>query len=463
MKPKKGRIGTMTQQIHPGNVRSAVSPLDTNAFGADPAVGLSARAADLLDRRRTALGPGYRAFYQRPIEVVRGEGAYLWSGDGERYLDMYNNVASVGHANPRVIAAVAEQWSLINTHTRYLHEGILKYAEDLLATFPDGLDHAVFTCTGSEANDLAIRLAREATRRRGVIVTRYAYHGGTIAVDACSPSTGEQFSVDSSWVRTIDAPATPSDGADPGPAMAQQIREKIGELESSGIGFAAFLLDSSFSSDGLVTAPAGFLAPVIDAVHQAGGLFIADEVQPGFGRLGDSLWGHTRHGVTADLVTLGKPMGNGFPVAATLFRPELVADTGVAYFNTFGGNPVAMAAAQAVLDEIRDRRLVDNSHQQGLALQAGLKGLATGCPWIAEVRGAGLFAAVEFADPVTGESAPEAASAIVNGLKDRGVLVSTVGPRGDALKIRPPLVVGEPEVSLFLETLETALAEELPI
>jgi 4-aminobutyrate aminotransferase-like enzyme len=330
----------------------------------------------------------------------------------------------------------------LNTNTRYIQDSILAYSEQFLATFPDELGNVTYTCTGSEANDLAMRVARYHTGREGIIVTANAYHGITDRVAEFSPSLGEGSPL-GRHVRTIAAPdeSRVPPGQTLGEFMRAQVRAAVADLERHGMRLRAFIADSIFSSDGVYAAPAGFLQPVADEVHRAGGLYIADEVQPGFGRNGDGWWGFQRHGIVPDIVTVGKPMGNGLPIAAAIFRPGLLTEFGakIRYFNTFGGNTVSIAAAQAVLDVIRDEGLIENAREVGAYLVDGVKSLAATDERIAQVRGAGLFIGAE----LTGgdNDAPDGvlASRIVNGLRDRRVLISASGPLGNVLKIRPPL------------------------
>ena len=278
------------------------------------------------------------------MQFVRGEGVWLYDPAGNAYLDAYNNVASVGHSHPHVVQAIARQAAVLNTHTRYLHETVLDYAEKLLATFPAEISQIMFTCTGSEANDLALRVARTCTGGTGFIVTETAYHGVTSALAELSPSLGLPMAKDS-HARLVPAPR--SAGDDTGEIFARHVRGALDDMKKNGIRPAGLLVDTIFSSDGVFADPAGFLRPAVEAVRAAGGIFIADEVQPGFGRTGEQMWGFARHGLIPDLVTMGKPMGNGHPVAGMAARPEVLAEFGARsrYFNTFGGNPVSAAAA----------------------------------------------------------------------------------------------------------------------
>jgi 4-aminobutyrate aminotransferase-like enzyme len=410
---------------------------------------LVAEDAALVARRAKALGPAYRLFYETPVHLVRGEGVWLFDRAGEAYLDTYNNVACVGHCHPRVVEAMARQAAAFASHTRYLHEGILDYAERLLATFPAELGHVMFTCTGSEANDLALRIAREHTGGTGVIVTENAYHGVTADVAALSPSLGAGVPL-GPQVRTVPAPDAARYGADVAAGFAAAVQAAIDDLLRHGVRLAALVVDTIFSSDGVFADPEGFLTPAVTAIRAAGGIFIADEVQPGFARTGAAMWGFQRHGLVPDMVSLGKPMGNGYPVAALVVRPGVVAAFGAKarYFNTFGGNAVAAATASAVLDVIEDEGLLDNARDTGAYLVGGLRDLASRHDCLGNVRGAGLFIGAD----IVRDGAADAALAlrVVNGLRAAKVLISATGKAGNVLKIRPPLVFTREHADIFL-------------
>lgn len=413
-----------------------------NAF--DPAAAGSLPAAEraLIERRQRVLGTAYRLFYDNPLHIVRGEGVWLYDAAGERYLDAYNNVASVGHSHPRVVAAIAEQAAMLNTHTRYLHDGVVEYAERLVATFPSALSQAMFTCTGSEANDLALRIARSHTGASGVIVTELAYHGVTAAVAAVSPSLGKTvpLGVD---VRAVSAPDTyRHDPATIGVWFAARVQEAIDDMLRHGIRPAALLVDTVFSSDGVYTDPAPFLAPAVEAIRAAGGLFIADEVQAGFARTGSCMWGFQRHGLVPDIVTMGKPMGNGHPIAGVVARPEIFERFGrdARYFNTFGGNPVSCAAALATLDVIQDEGLQANAARTGAYLRDKFREMARKHSWIGDVRGDGLFMGIELVkDQAAKTPATEETHRFVNLMREHRVLLSATGLRGNVIKLRPQL------------------------
>lgn len=418
---------------------------------------LSAEDEALVARRQAALGPAYRLFYETPLHLVRGQGVWLHDAQGKAYLDCYNNVASVGHCHPRVVEAMAGQAAVLATHTRYLHDAILTYAERLLAHFPPALSHVMFTCTGSEANDLALRIARAATGGTGVIVTDNAYHGVTLATAEMSMSIGPAVAPGPA-VLAIPAPKPANYPQGVAAGFAAAVTAACAAMRAAGIRPALLIVDTVFSSDGLWPGPEGVLAAAAAAIRAEGGLFLADEVQPGFGRTGSHMWGFARHGVVPDMVSLGKPMGNGYPVAGLVLRPEVIADFGAKarYFNTFGGNAVAAATAMAVLQVIEDEGLMQNAAVTGAAFRDGLAALAARHEALGDIRAAGLFLAVD----IRRDGLPSAVEAarIVNGLRDRGVLISATGPGGDTLKIRPPLPFAAEHVAIFLEALDRVLA-----
>ena len=422
---------------------------------------IDSRNETLGARRARLLGPAYRLFYEEPLHIVRGEGAWLFDADGRRYLDAYNNVAAVGHCHPHVVEAIARQAAVLNTHTRYLHEAVLDYAERLLATMPSDLGHMIFTCTGSEANDLAMRIARARTGNDGLIVTRFAYHGVTESIATASPSLGQYIRL-GDCVRTVPAPDSYRTAPDQlGAAFANGVRAAIADLQAHGMRPAALLVDTVFSSDGIYTDPPGFLREAVEAVRAAGGLFIADEVQPGLGRTGDQFWGFQRHGLVPDIVTMGKPMGNGHPLAALAVRPDVLAAFAAQcrYFNTFGGNPVSVAAGMAVLDVIENEALGTNVRKVGKHLRDRLRHLATHDPRIGDVRGAGLFVGVELVADAGKTPATALTQRVVNAMRRNGVLLNATGPDANILKIRPPMVFSEAQADLLADTLQVVLAE----
>lgn len=410
--------------------------------------------AGLLARRARLLAPTYRLFYEEPLQIVRADGVWMYDEHGRAYLDAYNNVPVVGHCHPQVVEALARQARTLNTHTRYLAEQPLQLAEELLATMPQDLGRVIFTCSGSEANDLAVRISKAVTGGTGFIVSEFAYHGTTDVIAGMSPEDGGPLGP---GVYTVPAPRG-TDGA----AFGEQVRRCIERMRQDGVRLAALLVDTIFASDGIYSHPPGFLAPAVAHARAAGGLFIADEVQPGFGRLGEAMWGFQRHGVVPDLVTMGKPMGNGHPVAAVAGQASVLAEFSKKrhYFNTYGGNNVSCAAALAVLEVIRSERLADNALRSGEYLQRGLRALASRHAAIRDVRGAGLFIGVELdAGPAGGPGGSAAVKPVVNGLRRRGVLVGSSGRQGEVLKIRPPLTFTREHAELLLEALDQTLQE----
>ena len=417
---------------------------------------LSPEDEAMARRRAQALGPAYRLFYETPVHLVRGQGVHLYDPQGNAYLDCYNNVASVGHCHPRVVQAMSAQAATLATHTRYLHDGILAYATRLLALMPPDLSNVMFTCTGSEANDLALRIARAATGGTGVIVTDNAYHGVTLATAEMSMSIGPAVAPGPT-VFPVPAPSTENYPNGIAEGFAQAVTEACNRMEEQGIKPALLIVDTIFSSDGVYPDPAGFLAPAVAAIRAKGGLFLADEVQPGFGRTGIQFWGFQRHGVIPDMVSMGKPMGNGYPLAGLVLKPGTIAEFGAKarYFNTFGGNAVAAAVGLAVLDVIRDEVLQLNAATVGEIFMQGLKNLAQRHDALGETRGAGLFIGQTILTDGTPD--PARTARLVNALRDHRILISSTGPRGDSLKIRPPLTFSAANVDQVLSTLDRIL------
>lgn len=438
------------------------APSMINGFDASKLATLPERERRMVERRQALLGPSYRLFYDNPLHVVRAEGVWLYDADGEAHLDVYNNVPSVGHCHPRVVEAVARQAAILNTHTRYLDDTILDYSERLLATFPDEIERVMYTCTGSEAVDLALRIARHYTGGTGIIITENAYHGVTAAAVEISPALGSGVPL-GPHVITVPAPdAYRAQGRDVADALAEDVSKAIAFMRRHGIRPAAFIADSIFSTDGILPDPAGFLQKTLAVVHEAGALYIADEVQPGFGRIGSHMWGFMRHRIVPDIAVMGKPMGNGMPIAAAVMKAEIQDRFGkdVRYFNTFGANHVSIAAASAVLDVIRDEKLMENAATTGEHMLAGMRTLQGKFACIGDVRGAGLFLGLEFVKDRESRMPDGAlALAVVNGLRDRRVLISAAGIHGNVLKIRPPLPFSCKHADIFLETLESVLTD----
>jgi 4-aminobutyrate aminotransferase-like enzyme/Ser/Thr protein kinase RdoA (MazF antagonist) len=420
---------------------------------------------ELLERRRAALGPALAPLsYDRPVHLVRGEGAWMFDLDGRGYLDCYNNVPVVGHCHQRVTEAIAEQAQTLNTNTRYLHETIVELAERLTATMPEGLDTCMFVNSGSEANDLAWRIATTVTGASGGIVTARAYHGVTAAINDLSP---EEWPAGKrpGHVETLPAPdgyRGPYRSEEPGWAerYAAHADEVLETLARRGHRPAALLVDPAFTSDGIFDPPPAYLREVVRRVREVGGLFVADEVQAGFARTGSQMWSFEASGVAPDMVTLGKPMGNGHPVAALVTRRDIAEAFAreTDFFSTYGGNPVACAAALAVLEVIEEEDLQRRAAEVGAHLRAGLEGLAALHPLIGDVRGLGLLLGVELVrDRGNREPAAAETDAAMNGLRDRGVLVGSTGRDANVLKIRPPLVLDRDEADLLIARLDKVL------
>jgi len=433
-----------------------------NAFeGASAAQSLPTDLKERIARRSRLLGPAYRLFYREPLHIVRGAGVWLYDVQGRKYLDAYNNVPVVGHCHQEVVAALTNQAAILNTHTRYVHDAVLNYAENLLQHFPQELSHVMFTCTGSEANDLGMRIAKHSTGGTGFVVSSFAYHGATEAVSALSPSLGYNLGPAPAHVRLVPPPDAYRGSSDVGQAFAAGVKAAVDDLAKHGHRVAGLLFDTVFSSDGILTHPIGMIDAAVDVVRAAGGLYMADEVQAGFARTGETFWGFQRHGRIPDIVSMGKPMGNGHPIAGLVMRPDIVAGFAKAsrYFNTFGGNPVSSQVAQAVLTVIERDGLQAQVTQVGAYLVQRLKQLATRNECIGDVRGAGLYIGVDMVkDRQSKTPSPQIADAVVNGLRERGVLISACGAGANVLKIRPPLVFENKHVDILLDTLDETLA-----
>jgi 4-aminobutyrate aminotransferase-like enzyme/Ser/Thr protein kinase RdoA (MazF antagonist) len=426
-----------------------------------PVRGAPRPTAELLERRRRLIGPSLSLSYRQPLHIVRGAGSYLYDADGSEYLDGVNNVCHVGHEHPRVVEAVARQMAVLNTNTRYLHEHLLDYAERLTATLPEPLEACYLVCSGSEANELALRMARTVTGRHDVVVLDAAYHGNTSALVGLSPYkfAGAGGSGPGAGVRVAPLPDPyrgPHRGPETGSAYAEDVRAVLAEAPA-----AAFFAESLPGCGGQILPPRHFLSAAFEHARAAGALAIADEVQCGLARVGSRFWGFELDGALPDIVTMGKPLGNGHPLAAVVTTRAIAEafDNGMEYFNTFGGNPVSCAAGLAVLDVIRDEALDARALAVGTRLQASLRALADRHEVVGDVRGAGLYLGVELVrDRDAREPAPELASSAVDRARDAGVLLSTDGPDHNVVKIKPPLSFGHPEADRLVETLDRALA-----
>jgi len=421
--------------------------------------------SDLLARRDRLLGPNMSTFYRDPVHIVKGEGVWLTDVDGRRYLDCYNNVPHVGHCHPKVVEAIAQQAATLNTHTRYLHEGILDYVEALTAKFADHLTSAIMVCSGSEANDVALRMAEAVTGNKGVIATDMTYHGNTAAVSQLSirkPPIGGY----ATHIRHVPAPdsvrpLSGKPGAEFAAAFTAKVEQAVAGLQASGHGVASLIICPFFANEGFPDLPRGFLDGAVKAVRVAGGVIIADEVQPGFGRIGTHWWGHEKIGIAPEIVTIGKPMANGHPVAAVIAGYETLSAFRHAfgYFNTFGGNPVSCAAAMAVLEIIDEEGLVANALDVGNYAQKGLRELQAQFPVIGNVRGSGLFFGAEMVLDEQMTPASDFTLAIVEGMKAKGILLNRLGHEYATLKIRPPMVFSRENVGFLINALGDVLQE----
>ncbi len=422
---------------------------------------------EIVAIRRRHLGYNLSLSYETPLKIVRGEGQYLFDTDGRRYLDLVNNVCHVGHCHPHVVAAGRRQMGILNTNTRYLHDNLAEYLLRLTATLPEPLTVCYLVCTGTEANDLALRLARAHTGSSEIIVIDHAYHGHSpslveISPYKCEGPGGEGLADHARKVSLPDSYRGPHRGSDAGALYAAEVERAVGETLAAGRRAGAFMAESLIGCGGQMEPPDGYFGDAYSAVRRAGGVCIADEVQVGFGRMGSHFWGFGPQKVVPDIVTLGKPIGNGHPLAAVVTTPEIAAsfNTGMEYFNTFGGNPVSCAVGLAVLEVMERERLQDHALEMGDRLLKGLRGLQSRHELVGDVRGRGLFIGVEL---VTDRStlAPAAAEAtrIIERLKNRGFLVSTDGPLHNVLKIKPPMVLQAEDVDGLLTNLGEVLDE----
>jgi 4-aminobutyrate aminotransferase-like enzyme len=417
---------------------------------------------DLMQRRARLMGPNVPTFYRTPVHLVRGGGVWLWDAAGKRYLDCYNNVPHVGHCHPRVVEAICRQAGILNTHTRYLHDLVLDYIDRLTATLGHGISQAIMTCTGSEANDIALRMAQAATGKTGIIATDNTYHGNTGATSVLStrrPPIGGY----PGHVRLVPAPDSlrPVGGSLEGQAQAfaAHVARAIAELEAAGHGFSGMMLCPVFANEGIPTVQPGFLDPTVAVIRRAGGLVIADEVQPGFGRVGSHFWGHDWLGIAPDVVTVGKPMANGHPVAAVLATPAVMGAFREAfgYFNTFGGNPVSAAACMAVMDVMEDEGLQQNAARVSAHAMDRLRALRH--PLLAEVRSAGLIFGAEFVLDDAMTPATDFVTEVVERMVERGFILNRIGRAGNTLKIRPPMPFSVENADMLIDALQDVLAK----
>ena len=424
-------------------------------------------AEEILSIRRRHVGLNLSVSYSEPLKIVRGSGQYLYDDQGRRFLDLVNNVCHVGHCHPHVVAAGQRQMAELNTNTRYLHDHLAEYALRLTSSFPDPLSVCFFVCTGTEANDLALRLARTHTGTKEIIVLEHAYHGHSpslieIGTYKCEGPGGEGLATHAHAAPIPDAYRGPHRGPDAGWRYGDDIARMVAELERAGRPPGAFMAESLIGCGGQVIPAPGFMPEAFAAVRAAGGVCIADEVQVGFGRAGSHFWAFEALGVVPDIVTLGKPIGNGHPMAAVVTTPEIAESffTGMEYFNTFGGNPVSCAIGLAVLDVIESEGLQQHARDLGEQFLAGFLEMAPRHRLIGDVRGLGLFLGVELVrDHETLEPADTEASAVIDAMRDRGFLLSTDGPLHNVLKIKPPMVLTAADVAAVLENIDEVLTE----
>ena len=432
---------------------------DTTSLGT-----ASQATADLMQRRDRALGAGAPLFYEHPLHIVRGEGVHLWDADGRRYVDMYNNVPCVGHANPRVVETMARQQATLNVHSRYLHEAVVEFAERLAALHGPQIESVILSCSGTEANEVALRMARFATGRRGIVCTNGTYHGNSELVGSLS-RIGRQAQESA----TVHAFPFPEKYRPIAPGLSEaalcdaylaRLADAIDRFKADGEDIAALIVCSIFANEGLPDVPAGFMPRAVQMVHDAGGLVIADEVQAGYARTGQ-WWGYEVMGFTPDIVVTGKPMGAGLPLAATAASRSLVETfrSATRYFNTFASSPLQAAVGMAVLDEIESRDLRGNVAAVGASLKASLTQRKGASAAIGDVRGHGLFIGVEMVKPQDGSPDDGLAKAVINRLKDKGFLSSNAGIFGNVVKLRPPLVFSHEDAAAFLGAWDETIAE----
>lgn len=417
--------------------------------------------AALIARRNRTIGPYSPLFYKEPLQFVSASGVWLTEASGERYLDGYNNVPHVGHANARVVQAMHEQAATLNIHTRYLNERVIDYSEQLLDTFAPELNRVLYGNSGSEANELAIRIARQQTAETGMIVSDYSYHGTTITLAELTTGLETREPL-APHVRALRIPDLDRDPRPEEEVLAETLAEldaAIDSLREAGFGLAAALFDPLFSTEGMPRIPAGLVAGIAQRVRAAGGLLIADEVQSGFGRTGSHMWGFESVGMQPDLVTLGKPMGNGHPMSAVVTSEAILDAFGSRneFFNTFAGNPVSAAVGEAVLDEMAAEQLQARAATLGGIAAERLRTLAERYDFVRAAKGTGMFLGLDFA--VDGDPAPVIAQQVVESMKSRRVLISKIGRDQSVLKVRPPLAFGAEDLPVLLDALEESLSE----
>jgi 4-aminobutyrate aminotransferase-like enzyme len=414
---------------------------------------------ELLKQREAHLGKALSFAHGKPLHITHGRMQYLFAADGTRYLDLVNNVCHVGHSNPRVVEAGQRQMALLNTNTRYVYDGLTEYLGRLAATLPEKLSVGFLVNSGSEANELAVRIARAHTGAHDMVVVEGAYHGHTGMLINLSPykfrgpgGKGEP----EPWVHVVPIPDSYRGGE-------RDYAVELGEIAADAAPIAGFLVESMLSCAGQIPLPPNYLPAAFEHIRAAGGLCIADEVQVGFGRVGKHMWAFEEHGVVPDIVVMGKPMGNGHPMAAVFTTPEIAASfEGMEFFSTFGGNPVSCAVGMAVLDAIEEDGLMQRATELGERFIVGLREMQERHPIIGDVRGRGLFLGIELVrDRETQEPATEEAASIVDEMRDRNVLLSIDGPHHNVIKIKPPMVLSKEDVDATLHLLNESLNQSL--
>jgi len=429
---------------------------------------------ETLNKRDGLIGKATQIhFPDRPLYIKYGKGTYLYDENDKPYLDLMNNVAHVGHSHPMVVKASNDQLSMLNTNSRFLHNKIIELAEKLRSTLPEKLTTCFFVNSGTEANDLSIRLARTYTKHKDIVVLDDAYHGHSVAVIDISPYKFKPLGEDGQqdFIHVLPRPDSyrgkfRGDNSDPtiGEAYASDAIDIMNEAVKKGRKIGMFIAESMMSCGGQIIFPPGYLKKIYSHVHKLGGICAADEVQVGFGRIGKAgYWAFELQGVTPDIVTIGKPFGNGHPVSCVITTDEVAkafADTKVAYFNTFGGNPVSMAIALSVMTVIEDENLQENAEVVGNYILEELKKIKETNSLIGDVRGVGLFVGIEFVkDRETKEPATDIAKLVSNRLREEGVLISRDGPDNNVLKIKPPMVITKSDVDVFIKKLEHILLQ----
>ncbi len=412
---------------------------------------------EILKMRGEHISESLSIGHGKPLHITRGEMQYLYSRSGEKYLDLVNNVCHVGHCNPHVVSAGQKQMAVLNTNTRYIYDGLTQYIQRLSYTLPEGLDYGFLVNSGSEANELAIRLARAYTNNHDIVVMEGAYHGHTGMLIDLSPYKfrgpgGKGVAED--WVHVAPVPDIFRDNS----------RDYLNEFEGIVRGarpIAGFIVESMLSCAGQIPFPQGYLAKSFELIRSVGGLCIADEVQVGFGRLGSKMWAFEEHGVIPDIVVMGKPIGNGHPMAA-VFTTKEIADSfkGMEFFSTFGGNPVSCAIGMAVLDVIEEKNLIENSKLMGELFIDGLTKLKNRYEIIGDIRGKGLFLGIELIKNRSSlEPAPKEAELLVEGMLSKNILLSIDGPRKNVIKIKPPMVISKEDVDRTIKSLDEVFSD----